>query len=239
MRAGVEERDWGRFFFFSARPKDNVFNRASATGPGLFDHLDEILEAFAARQAPAFFEMNYADLAGDFQEEGLARAIEKGFRPHSVEGIFYGETDRTYAPSSEDVVVTRAETLEEKVVFWQTYAKGWQSPPDHAQTWQKVALDMFDDPAFSGFVAWVDGTPAGCAQLYVHEGVGYYADACVDPAFRRRGCQRALFNARLEAARAAGCDLVFSIAEFADQSANNMEAFGLRLASELHHWTKS
>ena len=73
----------------------------------------------------------------------------------------------------------------------------------------------------------------------IHDGIGYYADACVRPEFRRRGCQRALFNARLEAARQAGCELIFSIAEFADQSANNMEAFGLRMATETWHWTKS
>lgn len=239
MRASIEEKEWGHIFHYSARPSNSVFNRASATGLGLFDNLEEIESSFFSKSVPAILEISTMDLAGDFEEQGMKRVIERGYNLHSVEGVYYGETDRDYASPSQDVEIVKVQSGEQRKAFTEAYLAGWEYPPETALLWQTVANGMFEDPNFTGYIAMVDGKPAGSAQLHIQDGIGYYADACVRPEFRRRGCQRALFNARLEAARQAGCELIFSIAEFADQSANNMEAFGLRMATETWHWTKS
>ncbi|RYE90890.1 MAG: GNAT family N-acetyltransferase, partial [Myxococcales bacterium] len=62
-------------------------------------------------------------------------------------------------------------------------------------------------PGFRGYLARVDGHPAGAASLRLDLGLAQLCGATTLPAFRRRGVQSALLDARLAVARAAGCDL--------------------------------
>ena len=84
------------------------------------------------------------------------------------------------------------------------------------------------------FVARVDGRVAGSAGLSVMDTpLGRVAElyiASTLPAFRGRGVQAALLQARLEAARDSGCDLAFVGARPANTSARNTERAGFRLA---------
>ena len=84
------------------------------------------------------------------------------------------------------------------------------------------------------FVARVDGQAAGSAGLGVMDTplgrVGELYIASTLPAFRGRGVQAALLQARLAAARAAGCALVFVGARPANTSARNTERVGFGLA---------
>ena len=85
--------------------------------------------------------------------------------------------------------------------------------------------------------ARIDGRPAGAATLYVHDRVGYLADAATDPSFRRRGIQVALLRRRIHDARGFGADLVFSGAEPFSSSHRNMERVGMRLQFTRAKWT--
>jgi len=84
------------------------------------------------------------------------------------------------------------------------------------------------------FVARVDGQVAGSAGLAVMDTprgrIGELHIASTLPAFRGRGVQAALLQARLEAARDAGCALVFVGARPANTSARNTERAGFGLA---------
>ncbi len=84
------------------------------------------------------------------------------------------------------------------------------------------------------FVARVDGRVAGSAGLAVmdtpHGRIGQLHIASTLPAFRGRGVQAALLQARLAAARDAGCALVFTGARPANTSARNVERAGFGLA---------
>jgi len=86
----------------------------------------------------------------------------------------------------------------------------------------------------SMFVARIDGRVAGSAGLSVMETprgrVGELYIASTLPAFRGRGVQTALLQARLAAARDAGCALVFVGARPANTSARNVERAGFGLA---------
>jgi len=89
-----------------------------------------------------------------------------------------------------------------------------------------------DDTAL--FVARVDGRVAGSAGLSVmatpRGRVGELYIASTLPQFRGRGVQAALLQARLAAARDAGCALVFVGARPANTSARNVERAGFGLA---------
>jgi ribosomal protein S18 acetylase RimI-like enzyme len=84
------------------------------------------------------------------------------------------------------------------------------------------------------FVARVDGQVAGSAGLAVMDTprgrIGELHIASTLPAFRGRGVQGALLQARLAAARDAGCALVFVGARPANTSARNVERAGFGLA---------
>jgi GNAT superfamily N-acetyltransferase len=84
------------------------------------------------------------------------------------------------------------------------------------------------------FVARIDGHVAGSAGLAVMDTprgrIGELYIASTLPPFRGRGVQAALLQARLAAARDAGCALVFVGARPANTSARNTERAGFRLA---------
>jgi GNAT superfamily N-acetyltransferase len=66
------------------------------------------------------------------------------------------------------------------------------------------------------FVARVAGEPAGYCELYVHDGVGQVEDVNTLEESRNRGLARAFVLRAAREARAAGCDLIFLIADAND-----------------------
>ncbi|KPC53282.1 GNAT family N-acetyltransferase [Amantichitinum ursilacus] len=84
------------------------------------------------------------------------------------------------------------------------------------------------------FAARIDGQIAGTAGLSLLPTPGgtvaYLSITSTVPAWRQRGVQTALLQARLTAARAAGCDLASVSVRPANVSARNAERAGFRLA---------
>jgi GNAT superfamily N-acetyltransferase len=72
---------------------------------------------------------------------------------------------------------------------------------------ESVMADFVATPGFTRYLLRVDGVPAGEATLRLDDGIAQLCGAATLPAFRRRGIQSLLFNWRIAAARAAGCDL--------------------------------
>ena len=62
-----------------------------------------------------------------------------------------------------------------------------------------------DQPGWSHWLALVDGQPAGAALSYLRDGRCWFGWAATLPAWRGRGVKCALDDARIAAARAAGC----------------------------------
>jgi GNAT superfamily N-acetyltransferase len=56
--------------------------------------------------------------------------------------------------------------------------------------------------------------------------------------FRRRGVQAALISARLEAGRAAGCDLAMSVTQPSSGSQRNLERQGFRVVYTRTKFTR-
>ena len=137
------------------------------------------------------------------------------------------------APGDGDVErVESAAVLEE---FLDAYIAG-RSIPQGAQFKANVR-PWLGEPGWQLYLGRADGRPAAAAILFVHDKVGYCADATTDPAFRGRGLQTALLTRRIADARAAGADFVCSGAEFLSQSHRNMERVGMRVQFVRALWT--
>jgi ribosomal protein S18 acetylase RimI-like enzyme len=93
------------------------------------------------------------------------------------------------------------------------------------------------EPGWQLYLGRSQGRPAAAAILYLHDKLGYCADATTNPAFRGRGLQTALLARRIADARAAGVDFLCSGAEFLSQSHRNMERVGMRVQFVRALWT--
>jgi MOSC domain-containing protein YiiM/GNAT superfamily N-acetyltransferase len=97
-----------------------------------------------------------------------------------------------------------------------------------AEAWRALEPHLALRPHDHRFVAEVDGRPVGTGAIHTHHRVGWLRAGTVLPAFRGRGIQRALIEARIEHARRLGCDVVGASANQGGASAHNMDRTGLR-----------
>ena len=82
----------------------------------------------------------------------------------------------------------------------------------------------------SCYFGTIDGQVAAGAALTIHDGVALLGGASTLPAFRNRGLQSALLQARLAHAAAAGCDLAMTVTLPGSGSQHNCEKLGFRVA---------
>ena len=129
--------------------------------------------------------------------------------------------------------VTTAAVLEE---FLDAHAAGWQIP--EPQDFKANVRGWLGLPGWSLYLARVEERPAATGILYVHDRVGYCADAATDPAFRGRGLQTAMLRRRIADAQAAGVDFVCSGADYLSTSHRNMERAGMRVLFVRALWNE-
>ena len=81
-----------------------------------------------------------------------------------------------------------------------------------------------------GFLAFLDGEPAGGGMLGLVDGVALLSGDGVPPRHRGQGLQKALIQARLAFARARGCDVACASTAPGTASQRSYEACGFRAA---------
>jgi GNAT superfamily N-acetyltransferase len=95
---------------------------------------------------------------------------------------------------------------------------------EHGEAFARIACDGFDlgdaarpwlallptCPDWHAFVAFEGDEPAGTGALFIRGTHAWLDFAATAPAFRRRGCQGALLNARIAHALDAGCTRLFT-----------------------------
>jgi GNAT superfamily N-acetyltransferase len=121
--------------------------------------------------------------------------------------------------------------------YLDAYVGGWGiAEKDHTQFRANVR-PWLSQPGWSLYLARANGRPAAAATLYVHDRIGYLADAASHPSFRRRGFHAALLRRRIRDAAASGADIVFSGATPFSTSHRNMERAGMRVHFIRSLWT--
>jgi GNAT superfamily N-acetyltransferase len=114
-----------------------------------------------------------------------------------------------------------------------------RAKPEEAELWIRTTAQGFtevDDPPQRDlanavcFFAWIDGQPAGGGAMFIHQGAVELGGASTRPAFRKRGVQTALLQARLRVARNMGCDLAMVLTEPGSDSQRNIQRAGFELA---------
>lgn len=94
---------------------------------------------------------------------------------------------------------------------------------------ERVMMDLAGSEGFSVYVARRDGETAGGAALRLDQGIAQLCGAATLPAHRRHGVQTALLLARLDLARACGCDIAVVTTQPGSKSQQNVQKQGFHL----------
>jgi hypothetical protein len=171
-----------------------------------------------------------------YYDPALGRELARlGFYQSDFHASLVRDGDLALTDAPADVTVERVESAAGLEEFLDAYIAG-RSIPQGAQFRDNVR-PWLAEPGWQLYLARWQRRPAAAAILYLHDRVGYCADATTDPAFRGRGLQTALLARRIGDARAAGADFVCGGAELHSQSHRNMQRVGMRVQFVRALWT--
>jgi GNAT superfamily N-acetyltransferase len=208
------------------------FNRVVGLRAGDEGHIGSLDAWYRENHVAARFEM----IPSHF-DEVLGRELARLGYSHSafLAALICPPSLGADEPERVDVeAVTTAAQMED---FLRAYVAGWGFPAKDHERFKANVRPWLGQPGWSLYLARQDGHPAAAATLFMHDAVAYLADACTDPAFRRRGLHTALLRRRIADAQQAGADLVFSGAEFLSGSYRDMQRIGMQLLFVRAVWT--
>lgn len=111
-----------------------------------------------------------------------------------------------------------------------TVARGFASMDGGDPPWLDLFQAILGARSSQGFMAEVDGKPAGAGLLKVTAGIAYLSTTSTLPAYRKRGIQGSLLRARLEHASGIGCDVAAIMADPGSDSERNIRRAGFSLS---------
>jgi len=121
--------------------------------------------------------------------------------------------------------------------YLDAYVSGWGIDEKDQAQFKANVRPWLNQTGWLLYVGRANGQPVAAATLYLHDGIGYLADATTNPSFRRRGFQSALLRRRIRDAGASGAAIVFSGATPFSTSHRNMERTGMRVQFVRSLWT--
>lgn len=232
---GAQLRRFGQTIaLMTAGTSNHDSNRVSFAGHDDLVHLDEIIAWYTEHGVNCRFDV-IPPLA---QSAQLRRLVERGFYQSGFKSVLFGAPQTLV--SSPFKVVVRSASPAERDLLTETYLDGFEIPAGiAARTFMGESLrPLVGHPSLHFFFALIDNAIAGMAVLYIYKCVGYLAGASTLSAFRDRGCQKALLQARFNIAAEQGCNLVIGNAAINSISQQNMEKMGLRIAYTRVLWTR-
>lgn len=184
---------------FAGSPLNKVLGLGLGTAVEDAD-LDAIEEFYDERGIPVQIELCPLAVANL-----PARLTKRGYQLQAFENQLARPLTSDTFPEP-DLRVTRA-TPDLDDLWLQVVATGFAAaddsgaaappPPDLLENIKKV-MNGFVHPDFERLLVWVDGEPAGAANVYVLDGVLGIAGTSTLPRFRRRGVQQATVSHALK-----------------------------------------
>jgi ribosomal protein S18 acetylase RimI-like enzyme len=230
---GIAYRKAGDATALSAQNLPSAFfNTVVGLRAGHAHQIEPLVEWYRERGQEARFEI----AAGDYDPALGQELARLGFFQSGFHAALIREIEPDVA-APDGISVVRVITTADMEDFLTAYVAGHGVPDAIQEQFKANVRPWLGEPDWSLYLARVDGRPAAAAILFVRAGVGYFADAATDPAFRGRGLHSALLVRRLRDARAEGVDFVCSGADFLSTSHSNMERVGMRLLFLRAIWT--
>jgi GNAT superfamily N-acetyltransferase len=200
------------------------FNSVVGLRAGRSDHIQPLVEWYRAKNSAAQFEI----AAGDYDLALGQELLRLGFLPSGFHAALIAAPNPDISAVCE-ASIRRVESASDFEDFLAAYVAGWGVPAGLHDQFKNNVRAWFEQPDWMLYVARANGRPVAAAILYIHGGVGYFADCATDPIFRNKGVHAALLRRRLKDASDAGVDFVCSGADFLSTSHRNIERVGMRI----------
>jgi GNAT superfamily N-acetyltransferase len=196
--------------------------------------LGAIEKFFRARGAPIFHEVS------PLADKGLLPMLnERGYRPYEMSTVMFlplAERAARRVPNEAIGVRPVKDGDQDRELFVRTFAEGWSEYTEYAEFMLEMARISAITEGNVPFIAELDGRAVACGSLSIRDDVALFAGASTVPAFRRRGAQQALLEARFRYAREAGCELALMGADPGSGSQRNAERQGFRIGYTRTKW---
>ncbi len=170
-----------------------------------------------------------------FADESLFALLrEGGYRLDFFFNMLFALIQEGYRPGPLPEGVAVAQAGPEQAADWlRATAAGFEETDTPSPAAFDILGPNFYAPESTAFLAWYGEALAGGGGMYAHGSVVELGGASTRPAFRRKGIQRALIEARLAAARRQGCDLALVLTDPGSDSQRNLQRVGFALAYTL------
>jgi hypothetical protein len=218
-------------------PITQTFGLGLDDGPSE-SHLDTFEDFFERRGAPVFHETSPIALV-----RVMPVLVSRGYQPIELTTLLFQPIGTGSAPGQRPVdsaVTVRRITPGEEERWSHTAAAGWSDVAPELLDWMR-ALGRINSYRrdTTCFIAEIDGTAVATAQVSINDGVAVLSGASTIAAWRGRGAQQALLDARLRYAASHGCDLAMFGASPGSASQRNAERRGFRIAYTRIKWRLS
>jgi GNAT superfamily N-acetyltransferase len=150
----------------------------------------------------------------------------RGYRLHQFQQLWVRALGDAAAPSAPSI---RIADPSEADTYSRVVSGGFLERDDWRDFEPPFAMPL-NVPDAWGFLALIEGEPAGGGMLGIVNGVAMLSGDGVLPRFRGRGLQKSLIHARLSHARARGCDVACAGTAPSTASQRSYEACGFRAA---------
>jgi GNAT superfamily N-acetyltransferase len=195
-------------------------------GPVTGSDFDRVEAFFRERGAVAHVTLS------PFVDPSLFEILgERGYRLEEMEQVLARTVDPTerFAPPPPGVEIARVAD-DERATWARVVAQGFAEREEVTDDEIRVGELVAAPEAAELWLARVDGEPAGAGAICFVEGVASLYGTSTRVAFRGRGVQTALLNARLRRAVEESCDLAIVMTAAGSQSQRNVERAGFRVA---------
>ena len=215
-----------------------MFNRVLGFGEADIGFLEEMVQFYEDYDIACRIDINPYDTSPALFK--VLAAFE--FCPFRFHAHLYGlpQDALTAEPASGiEAREIRPEELSSWAQIWREgYAESLGVPETMADKIADAARQLYGQSGWGLYLAFAEGQPAAAGALYVQDRVASLLVGATLPAFRRRGCQRALLQARMAGAARQGCDLVAAQSALDTTSQHNMERAGMRIAYTRAFWLR-
>ncbi len=189
-------------------------------------------QSFAEHGAPLTIELSTLTRTGVSEALGRRGYVTVGFE--DVMGLALDEV-RASAPHGAELTI-RTSPHDEIATFVDVSVTGFSHPDiEGVASHESFPSDMLRNlmtqiaPHYDRWIGTVATTPAAAASMKIADGIAMLSGSATLPAFRRRGLQTALYEARLDAARKAGAELATVTVSPGSRSKQNAEKRGFKL----------
>ena len=235
----------GMALFAGAHNPVNKVIGVGFEGPPSDADLERLEQRFHRRGAPVRVEM--ATVARAESHTALSR---RGYVLHGFENVLgrpLADAVPDEAPSAS--IEVRPVTAETMPAWLRVLVDGF-AVPDESGAGGDEALPSSEDllglfrhiflaDGYRRYLALVDGQASGGAIAWFDGDIAFFGGASTLPAWRRRGVQRALFEARLRDARADGCSIAVLATQPGTTSQANAQRRGFSLLYARAIWVRA